>query len=173
MTRLANPIQDRIHQIRSHRVVLDADLAQLYGVPTKRLNEQVRRNQRRFPGDFCFQLSGKEHDVLRSQIATSKPGRGGRRYLPYAFTEHGALMAANVLNSVQAIEMSIHVVRSFIKQREALATNTAILQRLAEIDKTLLEQDSALQVLWRELQPLIDPPAQLPPRKIGYHEGNR
>jgi len=110
---------------------------------------------------------------LRSQIATSSPGHGGRRYLPWVFTEHGALMAANILRSERAAEMSVYVVRAFVKQREALATNAIILKRLAEIDKTLLEHDSALQLLWKRLQPLLAPPPENPRPKIGFHEGNR
>ena len=107
--------------LRGRKVVLDADLAALYGVTTKRLNEQIRRNQERFPSDFMFQLTEEEHRALRSHFATSNsvgPGRGGRRYLPYVFTEHGAIMAATVLSSPRAIEMSVYVVRAFVKLRE-------------------------------------------------------
>ena len=111
---LASPNLDHlIHDIRRHRVLLDVDLARLYGVPTKRLNEQLRRNADRFPPDFAFQLTSEEWSVLRSQFATSKSGSGGRRYNPYAFTEHGALMAANILNSTQAIRMRVEVHPSF------------------------------------------------------------
>lgn len=173
MPRPADPIPRRIFQIRGHRVILDTDLARLYGVPTKRFNEAFRRNQHRFPKDFAFQVSPDEVENLRSQIATSSPGHGGRRYLPWVFTEHGALMAANILRSERAAEMSVYVVRAFVKQREALATNAIILKRLAEIDKTLLEHDSALQLLWKRLQPLLAPPPENPRPKIGFHEGNR
>lgn len=117
--------------LRGHRVLLDTELAMLYGVATKRLNEQVRRNRGRFPEDFMFQLRADECASLRSQIATSKgPRRGGRRYLPYAFTEHGAIMGATVLNSDRAIEMSIYVVRAFIGERRGIGF-TADLERKA------------------------------------------
>jgi hypothetical protein len=115
-----------IFVLRGRRVMLDADLATLYGVSTKRLNEQVRRNLDRFPADFMFQLTGEEFAGLRSQSATSKPissGRGGRRYLPNVFTEHGAIQTANVLNSTRAVEMGIYVVRAFVHVRELLASN--------------------------------------------------
>lgn len=166
-------LPSRIFSIRAHRVILDADLARLYGVPTKRFNEAFKRNLHRFPEDFAFQLSPDEIGNLRSQIATSSSGHGGRRYLPWVFTEHGALMAANILRSDRAAEMSVYVVRAFVKQREALATNAVILKRLAEIDKTLLEHDSALQILWKRLQPLLAPLPQNPKPKIGFHECNR
>jgi hypothetical protein len=105
-------LEDLIHEVREQKVILDADLARIYGVTTKRLNEQVKRNQERFPGDFAFQLTVEEAESLRSQIATLKRGRGQhRKYRPYAFTEHGAIMAANVLNSTRAVQMSVFVVR--------------------------------------------------------------
>lgn len=106
-------VASRVLFLRHQRVMLDSDIAELYGVSVKRLNEQIKRNQQRFPSDFVFQLSAKEHTVLRSQIATSKKP-GGRRYMPFAFTEHGALMAATVLNSERAIQMSVFVVRAFV-----------------------------------------------------------
>lgn len=173
MPKPADPIPGRIFQIRGHRVILDADLARLYGVPTKVFNQAFKRNSHRFPEDFAFQLSAKELDHLKSQIVTSSSGHGGRRYLPWVFTEHGALMAANILRSERAAEMSVYVVRAFVKQREALASNAAILKRLAEIDKTLLEHDTALQILWQRLQPLLAPPPENPKPKIGFHPGNR
>lgn len=142
-------------------------------MPNKRLNEQMQRNRNKFPDDFCFQPGRTEIENLKSQFATSSFGHGGARKLPWAFTEHGALMAANVLRSPRATEMAVYVVRAFVKQREALATNAVILRRLAEIDKTLLEHDGALKILWRRLQPLLAPPSENPKRKIGFHEGNR
>src|SRR5438477_2735254 len=150
-------IEQRIYTIRGVRVILDSDLAALYGVTTKRLNEQYRRNRTRFPKDFAFQLTAEEADSLRSQFATSR-SHGGRRYRPYAFTEHGALQAANILNSANAVRMSVFVIRAFVKIREQLATNAAILKRLAEIDKTLLVHDSALRDLYQKLLPLLSPP---------------
>jgi hypothetical protein len=116
---------------------LDSDLSELYGVTTKRLNEQVRRNPARFPPDFIFQLTDQELSRLRSQFATSNGGlgRGGRRYRPYAFTEHGALMAANLLNSPQAIEVSVYVVRAFVRLRETLATHKELAQKLEALER--------------------------------------
>jgi hypothetical protein len=117
--------------------MLDSDLAELYGVTTKRLNEQVKRNRQRFPADFMFQLTSDEATNLRSRIATSKQGRGGRRYRPYAFTEHGAIMAASVLNSYRAIEVSIYVARAFVKLREMLRTHKELARKLAELEKRI------------------------------------
>jgi hypothetical protein len=162
-------IEQRIYTIRGVRVILDSDLAALYGVPTKRLNEQYRRNRKRFPEDFAFQLTAGEADSLRSHIATSR-SHGGRRYRPYAFTEHGALQAANILNSANAVRMSVFVIRAFVKIREQLVTNAAILKRLAEIDKTLLVHDSALRGLYQKLLPLLSPPPEPPRRRIGFHQ---
>lgn len=153
--------------IRDQKVIIDSDLADIYGVPTKRLNEQVKRNIERFPGDFRFQLTADEKSELvancdhLSQIKFSKTN-------PYAFTEHGALMAANVLNSPEAVSMSVYVVRAFIKQRELILTQTEVLKKLAQIDKALLQHDQALQVIWQELQPLLSPPPAAPKRKIGF-----
>jgi hypothetical protein len=118
-------VESVIRFIRSRRVILDSDLARLYGVTTARLNEQVKRNQERFPSDFMFALSQQEFTALISQNATSK-GRGGRRKLPNAFTEHGAIMAANVLNSGRAIEVSVYVVRAFVRLREATLANNQV-----------------------------------------------
>src|SRR5437667_3829066 len=153
-----------IYEIRGRRVMLDSDLAVLYGVPTKRLNEQYRRNRKLFPEDF--QLRAEEARSLRSQIATSRL-HGGRRYRPYAFTEHGALQVANILNSANAVRMSVFVIRAFVKIREQLATNAAILKRLAEIDKTLLVHDSTLRDLYQKLLPLLSPPPEPARRRIG------
>jgi len=158
-----------IRSIRDRRVIIDADLAKVYGVQTFRLNEAVKRNRDRFPHDFLFQLTAEERDSLTSQIAMSKPGRGGRRTLPYAFTEHGALMAATVLNSGRAVAMSLYIIRAFVKLREETAANAAILKRLAEIDKTLLIHDTALREIVQKLRPLLDPPPQPPKPEIGFH----
>jgi hypothetical protein len=160
-------IERRIYSIRGVRVILDTDLAVLYGVSTKRLNEQFRRNRKRFPDDFAFQLTPEETAALRSQIATSS-SHGGRRYRPWAFTEHGALQAANILNSANAVHMSVFVIRAFVKMREQLVTNAAILKRLAEIDKSLLVHDSALRDIYQKLLPLLSP-APVPPKpRIGF-----
>lgn len=169
MPRPAKPPPIPIFQLRGLAVILDADLARLYGVPTGRLNEQVNRNASRFPGDFRFQLRKDEWEILKSQIAISSSGaHGGRRTPPWAFTEHGALMASNVLNSEEAVKMSVFIIRAFIKQREALAANDAILRRLAEIDKKLLVHDTALRDLYQQLLPLLQPPPDPPKRKIGF-----
>jgi hypothetical protein len=148
--------------------LLDSDLARLYGVTTKRLNEQVRRNADKFPADFAFQLTDEEFEVWRSQNATSNIGRGGRRYRPYVFTDYGAIQVANVLNSPAATAMSIYVVRAFMQMREELQTSAAILKKLAEIDRTLIEHDGALRAIWHQLQPLLQPPPEPPKRRIGF-----
>jgi hypothetical protein len=165
-------IEPDVHQlirtIRGHRIILDTDLARIYGVPTFRLNEAVKRNRRRFPEDFLFQLTAEEHAALTSQIAMSKPGRGGRRTRPYAFTEHGALQVANVLNSSKAEAMSIYVIRAFIRMREELSANQAVSKRLAEIERTLLTHDAALRDLYQKIRPLLLPPPDQPKRRIGF-----
>lgn len=130
-------ISSSILFFRGQRVLLDSDLAALYGVTTKRFNEQVRRNLARFPADFMFQLTAEEVTGLRSQIATSNVGRGGRRYAPYAFTEHGAIMAATILNSPLAVEMSVYVVRAFVQLRDMLASNKELARRLDELERKL------------------------------------
>jgi hypothetical protein len=160
-----------IHTIRGHRVILAVDLAKLYGVPTFRLNEAVKRNRIRFPSDFTFQLTRTEavaHST--SQFAILNAQGANIKHLPYAFTEHGAIMAANVLNSPQAVAMSVYVIRAFVQQREGLAANDAILKRLAEIDKTLLLHDSALRDIYQKLLPLLQPLPDPPKPKIGFRE---
>jgi hypothetical protein len=158
-----------INTVRETKVILDSDLAGLYGVLTKRLNEATRRNAARFPNDFCFQLTREEVANLKSQIAASSGAHGGRRKLPWAFTEHGALMAATVLNSPRAVQMSIFIVRAFLRLREELATNAAVLKRLAEIDRNLLIHDAALRDVYAKLKPLLLPPPEPPHREIGFH----
>jgi ORF6N domain len=162
-------ISSLIRLIREQRVILDTDLARLYGIQTFRLNEAVKRNRGRFPDDFLFQLSPPERDALTSQIAMSKTGRGGRRTLPFAFTEHGALMAANILNSSRAVAMSVYIIRAFVRMREGVAANAAILKRLAEIDQTLLIHDTALREILQKLRPLLEPPPAPAKPEIGFH----
>src|ERR1700682_3823954 len=152
---LVKPVESRILILRGHKVILDSDLAELYGVPAKRLNEQVKRNAERFPADFMFQLSAKEHDYLRSQFATSKQGRGGRRYPPYAFTEHGAIMAATVLNSERAVEMSVFVVRAFVRLREMLSTNRQLAAKINELDRRLETHDTTIQDIIEAIKELM------------------
>lgn len=166
----ADVIAPLIRSIRDQRVILDNDLAGIYRVPTKRLNEQYRRNSDRFPRDFAFRLSQSEWAALRSQFATLKTGRGShRKYLPVAFTEHGALMAANILNSPRAVAMSVYVIRAFVKMRGDILANAAILKRLAEIDKDLLLHDNALRDIYQKLRPLLEPPPVPPKPEIGFH----
>ena len=180
------PLEPLIFTIRGHRVMFDSNLARLYGVTTKRFNEAFKRNRQRFPDDFAFLLTGAEFTNLRSQFATSSaqpadsqgnnPDRsqnvtgfhGGRRYLPWAFTEHGALMAANILRSERAVQMSVFVIRAFVRLREQIAANATILKRLAEIDKTLLQHDASLRDIYRKLLPLLQPPPAPPKRRIGF-----
>ena len=162
-----------IHTIRGQRVILATDLAGLYSVPTKRLNEAVKRNKTRFPTDFMFQLTRIEAlEHSRSQIATLNAQGANIKHLPYAFTEHGAIMAANVLNSPQAVAMGVFIVRAFVQQREVIAANAAILKRLAEIDKTLLQHNSALRDIYQKLLPLLQPPPDPPKPKIGFREAS-
>lgn len=175
-TVLANVVQiDQIERtilsIRGHRVILDTDLATFYGVTTKRLNEQVRRNRERFPGDFMFQLTAEEHTSLRSQSATLKAGRGQhRKYQPLAFTEHGAIMAASVLSSPKAVEMSIMVVRAFVKLRNILGTHRQLAEKLAELERKLSTHDQHIQVLFEAIRKLMDPPdpTDESKRRIGF-----
>lgn len=158
-----------IHTVRGQRVVLDSDLATLYGVSTGRFNEAVKRNLKRFPEDFAFQLTAEESLILISQNAISSFGHGGRRKPPRVFTEHGALMAASVLNSDLAISMSVFVIRAFVEIREQIAANNAILKRLAEIDHTLLIHDASLRDIYKKLMPLLAPPPPAPRKLIGFH----
>jgi hypothetical protein len=167
---LPRNIAPLIRCIRDRRAILDADLAQLYGVETRALVQAMKRNADRFPEDFVFQLTPEEATSLRSQIVILKRGRGQhRKYSPYAFTEHGALMAATVLNSPRAVAMSVYVIRAFVKMREDLAANAIILKRLAEIDKTLLLHDGALRDIYQKLRPLLEPPSATPKPQIGFH----
>lgn len=163
---LVEKVESRIHTIRGQRVILDADLAALYGVSTKVLNQAVKRNPDRFLDDFMFRLSDEETDALRSQIVTSK-GRGGRRYLPYAFTEHGAIMAANVLNSRRAIEASVYVVRAFVKLREDLASHRELAGKLEELERRLDTHDRALRSLIATIKQLASP-TQEERERIGF-----
>jgi hypothetical protein len=164
---LAKRVSSKILILRNQKVILDADLAELYGVPVKHLNQQVKRNRDRFPADFLFSLTKAEYDVLRSQIVTSKPGRGGRRYLPNAFTEHGAIMAATVLNSTRAIEMSIFVVRAFVQMRQSLVVNQQVVSKLSELEARIDIHDGEIQDLVEAIRELVTPlPANN--RPIGF-----
>lgn len=178
-----------IHRIRRQRVMLDSDLARLYGVPTFRLNEAVKRNAERFPADFRFQLTREEYanlisqTVISSSEVTGEEGNAPRSsqiamtfsrrfraqaYLPWAFTEHGALMAATVLNSPRAVQMSLFVVRAFVQMREELQAHATVFKRLAEIDKRLVTHDVILRDVYEKLRPLLNPPP-VPRKEMGFH----
>jgi len=164
---LARRAASRIFVLRHQKVILDADLAELYGVEVRHLNQQVKRNVKRFPVQFRFQVSRQEFKSLRSQFVISNEGRGGRRYLPYVFTEHGAIMAATVLNSDRAIETSIFVVLAFVRMREVLAANRQIAAKLAEIERRLKGHDTNIQDVFDAIRQLRAPlPAN--PRRIGF-----
>lgn len=168
-------IQAHILGLRGIRVILDADLAALYGVPTKRLNEQVKRNARRFPEDFMFRLTEDEAVGLlrsRSQIATLKRGQNVK-HLPFAFTEHGAVQAANVLNSDTAIEMGVQVVRAFNHLRRLFADHRALAGKLAELEKRLGGHDAQIAAVIQAIRQLADADAKRSRRKIGFHQGDR
>jgi hypothetical protein len=158
-------IIDKIYQIRGYKVMLDQDLAELYQVPTKRLNEQVKRNIARFPKDFMFQLTEEEFENLRSQIATSS--WGGRRIAPYAFTEHGVLMLSSVLNSERAIKVNIQIMRIYTKMREMLMTNHEILLKLEQLERKVTAHDEDIKLIFTALKKLLNPPQEPRPR-IGF-----
>ena len=180
------PLETITHHIlllRGQKVLLDTDLAALYDVPTKRFNEQVKRNLERFPADFMFQLTEEEWVALRSQFATLKSGRGQhRKYLPYAFTEHGAIMAATILNSPRATEVSVYVVRAFVRLREVLASNKELAKRLDDLEQTTealaMQHDSfarntraQLKQVFDAIRELMTPPEPQKKRPIGFMTG--
>jgi phage regulator Rha-like protein len=164
-------IQQRIHVIRGNKVMLDQDLAELYGVQTKRLLEQVRRNSARFPADFMFRLDSDEVEALRSQNATSTAGRGGRRYAPYAFTEQGVAMLSSVLRSPRAIAVNIEIMRAFVALRHLTHERAALARRLDELearfDRRLAEHDEQLAQVFAALRQLLEPPPRKK-RPIGF-----
>jgi len=170
-------IDRMIRTMRGVRVILDRDLAKIYGVPTFRFNEAIKRNRHRFPTDFMFQLTREEFDSLTSQNAMSKTGRGGRRTLPYAFTEHGALQAANVLRSPRAVQMSVFVIRAFVKMRETLLGTRELAKKLAALEKKLTARldvhEAAIVQVLQEIMQILNPPPPLPEpprRRIGFHQ---
>lgn len=169
-------VEPLIYFIRGKRVMLDRDLAKTYGVTTARLNQQVRRNLKKFPADFLFQLTAKEFEHLMLQIATSNRGRGGRRKLPLVFTEHGAVMTATVLNTPQAVTMSVYVVRAFIKFRETLAGNKELAKKLTALERKLTSRinihEKAILQLFADIRELLNPPLlePKPKGKIGFHK---
>src|SRR5438477_3525109 len=181
-------IDGMIRTIRGVRVMLDRDLAKIYGVPTFRFNEAIKRNRHRFPPDFMFQLTREEFDSLKSQIAMSKRENSsqiamssgkhrGAAYRPYAFTEHGALQAANVLRSRRAVQMSVFVIRAFVKMREALRGNPELARKLAALEKKLTARldvhEAAIVQVLREVMQILNPPpspSEPPRRRIGFHQ---
>jgi hypothetical protein len=183
---VASRVDTAILLVRGERVILDSDLASIYGVPTKRLNEQVRRNSKRFPKDFCFRLTRREIDENRSQFVTASPrllgmrsqiatsSRRNIRFLPYAFTEHGAIMAANVLNSPRAVKMSVLVVRAFIKIRRMLTATREMTEKLQQLENKITERldthERGILYLLEEIRKLMNPPPLPEPKKrpIGF-----
>ena len=173
------PIESVIQTVRGEKIILDADLARIYGVTTKRLNEQVKRNLDRFPSDFVFRLTQAEWERLvgriansdrpenRSQIATGSQKHHDPRFLPYAFTEHGALMAANVLNSPQAVEMSVLVIRAFVRMRHLLAAHKELTGKLSDLERKIGTHDEQIQAIFEAIRQLMTPP-EPKRRKIGF-----
>jgi hypothetical protein len=164
---IVRSVDRKIEVLRGQKVILDVHLAELYGVTVRHLNQQVKRNLRRFPEDFLMHVSRAEYKNLRSQIVISSSKHGGRRYLPLAFTEHGAIMAATVLNSKRAIEMSIFVVRAFARMREALVMNQKIASKLEELEQRLENHDVEIQELFETLRELMIP-SRRNRRRIGF-----
>jgi hypothetical protein len=179
---LVERIEPRILFIRGQRIILDADLADLYGVTTKRLNEQVKRNANRFPPEFMFQFTKEEvlsmrsqfatasdddHSGIRSQIVTAS--KRNIRYLPYAFTEHGALMAASILNTPRAIDVSVYVIKAFVKLREFLSSHKDLAEKLASLERKVSSHDESIQALVAAIRRLLEVPSTSPTRRIGFH----
>lgn len=179
--RKIDKVESAIYLIRGKRVMLDSDLAEIYGTSTMRLNEQFRRNRKRFPEDFAFQLTREEFtnlisqfaiSTLRSQSATST-SHGGRRKLPWVFTEHGAIMLASVLHSDIAVQASVRVVRAFVRLREMVAANAQLAQKLEELERRLDSHDEAIVDLFATLKRLLEPAEPTKKREIGFHVRER
>jgi hypothetical protein len=161
-------IEQSIFYIRGHKVMLDRQLALLYGVPTSRLNEQVKRNAKRFPSDFMFRLTQSEFESLISHFAISNSGRGGVRKLPYAFTEQGVAMLSSVLNSERAIEVNIAIMRAFVKLREVLATHKELAVQFKELEHKVGTHDKQIAAIFEAIRRLMKTPPEKPKRKIGF-----
>ena len=161
-------IDSLVHVVRGQRVMLDSDLARLYGVTTKRVNEQVARNRERFPEDFAYQLTQQEVTALRSQIATSKRGRGGLRYLPWVFTEHGVAMLSSVLRSPTAVRVNIEIMRAFVRLRRLMATPGELVEQLTRLAQTVQVHDQQIQSIIKALNAMLEQP-ESPRRRIGFH----
>lgn len=163
-------IEKAILLIRGQKVMLDKDLASLYGVQVKVLNQAVRRNLARFPDEFMFQLTADEGESLRSQIVTSKGGRGGRRYLPYAFTEQGVAMLSSVLGSDRAVEVNIAIMRAFVRLREIMSTHKDLARKLADLERKLGQHDEKFAIVFEAIRQLMAPPPAPPKPRIGFHQ---
>jgi len=163
-------VAPQIYVIRDEPIILDSDLALLYGVSTRVFNQATQRNRHRFPADFAFRLTATDWKSLRSQIVTLKRGRGQhRKHLPWVFTEHGAIMAATLLNSPRAVAMSVYVVRAFVQMRREFLADATLETRLERIEKTLIGHDAALRDLYQKIRPLLLPAPEQPKRRIGFH----
>jgi len=162
-------IESKILFIRGEKVMMDRDLAGLYQVPTRRLNEQVKRNIRRFPGDFMFQLTRKEFKILKSQFAISS--WGGTRKLPYAFTEQGVAMLSSVLHSERAVQVNIAIMRAFVKLRQILSTHKELAHKLEQLERKIEKHDEEIRVIFEAIRQLMTPPEK-PKRRIGFHPHN-
>lgn len=162
-------LASKIHIFRGKRIMIDSDLALLYGVLTKNLNKAVKRNIKRFPSDFMFQLTLEEAESLRFQFGTSKIGRGGTRYLPYAFSEQGIAMLSGVLNSPRAIQANIQIMRTFTKLRELLATNELIRQKIEELERKYEKHDKQFKIVFDAIRELLETPKPSPKKPIGFH----
>jgi phage regulator Rha-like protein len=160
-------IERKILLIRGQKVMLDSDLAGLYGVATKVLLQAVKRNLARFPADFMFQLNYQEDEALRSQIVTSKTGRGGRRYQPYVFTEQGVAMLSSVLNSERAIQVNIAIMRAFVKLKEMLSTNKELAHKLEQLERNIEKHDGEIKLIFDAIRQLMIPP-ETKRKKIGF-----
>jgi len=161
---LAENISRRILTVRGHRVMLDADLAELYDVPTKAFNQAIQRNMDRFPEDFMFQLTEEEFAGLRSQFVTSKKRRGGRRYLPYVFTEQGVAMLSGALNSHRAVQANIAIMRAFVRMRRMLVSHEELARKVAALER---KYDSQFRVVFDAIRALMEPP-KTPRQRIGF-----
>lgn len=169
LTVSADLVESQIYIVRGQRVMIDEDLAKLYEVPTKVFNQAVKRNTRRFPEVFSFQLTTQEFTILRSQIVTSRLGHGGRRHLPRAFTEHGVAMLSSVLNSQRAIDVNIEIMNAFIRLRSLLATPGELVVQLQRLAETVQIHDEQIKVITDVLRKLMEPPPQPPRGRIGFH----
>jgi len=166
---LQEVIEKKIYLIRGHKVMLDSDLARLYRVTTFNLNKAVKRNIGRFPEDFMFQLDKAELDSLIFQIGISKKGRGGRRHLPYVFTEQGVAMLSSVLNSERSIQVNIAIMRVFVKLKEMLSAHKELAHKLSELERKIEKHDVEIQAIFEAIRQLMSPLPEPPKRRIGFH----